>query len=55
MYSKLIPSGIIIDTDLRTYALSRGYRLLRSPVDAAELYVNPAMLPASAPLAPPPA
>jgi hypothetical protein len=43
------PSGIIFDTDLRNYALSRGYRLLRSPVGAAELYVNPAMLPVTAP------
>ena len=47
------PFRITLDPDLRAYAQSRGYRLLRSPVGTAELYINPAMLPGGASAASP--
>ena len=47
------PFPIVLDPDLRDYAESRGYRLLHSPLGAAELYVNPAAQPVDSPAPPP--
>jgi 4-amino-4-deoxy-L-arabinose transferase-like glycosyltransferase len=48
------PYRITLDPDLRAYAQSRNYRLLRSPVGQAELYVNPTTSLAGVPAGSPP-